>query len=454
MIVPETITSAFGREPGERPFDWDGEIDQEAMIEAFVVDVVDDSAHFVITHYDPTNDYQYSVNGGRHSDHYNSASLYKGWSSQFPKIYRDLIYMAQATQPTEIPEICLIDKAKLQPDSPELKPGDFIHIHHLILWEKPSEYGSKSGATILEMCKLPRPNEPVASFFERTAHLRPRIAKQLARTIVKRESMQMNARDRINPNDPIRPFEDMESTFTPTEGNSIRSHCFRSRNVFGSGPVEDHFVDITAVPAGDYYTELGGVQNYTTTGRHMFTPNVIPFGEGSVEDPLHVITVEIFSTTVFCPAIGEQRAYITIDGKKYELLQNHELSSSNFKQPGHEIIYKGVREEGVEKDTYEITAEQSDALIQRSRKEMQIAGMVVRQSYDNFFEGKGMDDSEILEQRIEDRIQTLRNEASEANNVIASIVGQEPIFRLPSGAHLLVPQSMLDSVEITLSGTE
>ncbi len=454
MIVPETIVDWRLSESVERPFIWDGKIHQDAMIEAFVVEVSNSRVHFVITHYDPAHDFDFSESGGYSSDRYQTVGRHQAWSSQFPKDYRELLCTADAAYKTGVPETSLTDSVPLSSDTPELVAGDFIHIHQSLLWEEPSENGSKSGLTVFDICKLPKPNELPEAFFERAARLRPRIAKQLVRTMAKKEALRMNQQNRITPNEPLQPFKDPDSTLTPIEWNGIKSHIYRSRNVFGNGPVKDHFVDITATPAGDYYTELGGTENFTSTGRHLFTPNVMPFGEGSEDDPLHVVRVAVYSTTVFNPAVGEQRAYITIDGIKYELLKNAGESSYYFERPGHDVIYEGVREEGVEYDTYQITSEQSEALRQRHIIEKNIVGAVVNQAFADFEADGVRPDLATLERQAEEKVTALRAESSKVNKAIAGILGTEPDVKLSSGAHLLVPKSMLDSIEITLPGTD
>lgn len=55
-----------------------------------------------------------------------------------------------------------------------------------------------------------------------------------------------------------------------------------------------------------------------------------------------------------------------------------------------------------------------------------------------------------LDDEAERRIMAMRAEATEANRIIAGIVGSEPISAISSGAPLLIPRSMLDSIEIIL----
>lgn len=453
MIVPETISNQYIEDGEERPFDWDGEIHQIAMSEAFVVDVSNNKAYFAITHHDSSEDEGFQGASGD-SSIYTSAGLYKRWSNQFPGIYRDLLRIVDTEYPATIPEPGQIDDLVLESDAPDLAPGDFVHIHRLLLWEKARETGGRAGHFVTEVCKQPRANESPEAFFERTTNLRPRIARQLARTIAKREEMHMHAQNRLTPNEPYRPFTDLDSLLVPTDWNGIKGHFYRSRNVFGTGPVKDHFVDITAKPASDYHTELGGQQSFTANGRHLFTPNVIPFGEGSSDDPLYIIKVSISSDTVFSPAVGEQSAHLTIDGRKYTLLKDREQSSYYFEQPGHDVVFEGVREEGIKTDTYEITPEQSNALAERHLNEMQATSSVMRQDYADFLAGKDTMSLAELHELIERRVQALRAEANAINETIASIVGREPTHTISDGAHLLVPRSMLDSIEITLSGIE
>lgn len=456
MIIPETISVSHGGGQKEIPFRWDGDVHQEALLTALVVEVTDRKAHFVITHFDSPDNSRFLEYGSSGDYESSTANIWASWSDQYPRDYRDLLSLADREYRDDVPATSQLDVVELEPDAPEVREGDMIHIHKLLLWgdvaEEDQVMGSKRGRLFNEVCKIPTEPRTVEDFFRDAAKLKPRIARQLARTHEKRERMHMESLNRILPNEPMRPFEDAEACMVGK--NRMGHDIYRSRSVFGAGPVKDHYVDVTAMRAGDTLTELGGSQNWTVSGRELFTPNVIPFGEGSEEDPLYAIEIRIHSYTVLCPAVGEQKVMITIDGVQYDALKNGELSSSRFEQPGHDVVMEGVRPVGASKDTYEITAEQSEALAERRRSEGEAVSAVNQEAYDEYISTGKITPIEDSFDEADRRIMVLRAEATEANQTIATIIGGEPISSISSGAYLLIPRSMLDAVEIMFPAIE
>jgi hypothetical protein len=217
----------------------------------------------------------------------------------------------------------------------------------------------------------------------------------------------MVSNPRINPNEAFRPFEN-----TPTrEGR----RGLKDRRVFGNGQVKDHFVDVNAKEQFPDNAILQGDIRFTHTGDVTLIPNIMPFGEGSDDDPLMEVMIEIHSKTVLDRAVGEQQVYVLIDGVKYTAFVDSETSSHYFVNPGHEIVFGGFRAEGQTSDCKQLTNEQREAYFRKIE-----ANDTGREST--------YTDKRILE--------------SVANNTLNGA--------MTSGASLMVPLSKLDSIEVVL----
>ena len=455
MIVPETITLYEWQDdvPREVPFHWDGEVHEQARMQAFIVDVKDRRAHFVITHYDNPEDDRFKWHGSSDGYDTQTATIWAGWASQYPNYPKVLREVANSRYSGEVPDENHLDSIYLEEDAPEIVPGDTVHIHQLLLWgdvlPEDNTHAIKLGHTIYELCKMPMANEEVGVFFERTARMRPRIAAQLVRTSAKREMLDMQSYPRIHPNTTARPFEDTASCLIGRERHGRHDEIFRSRNVYGAGVVKDHYLDVTARVAGEYYTDAGGIQRFTDKGGHLFVPNIVPFGSLSEDDPLYVVEIKLWSSSVICPALAEQKVFVTIDGIRYEALQDPEDSSTSFDKPGRRITFNGLRRVGQEYDMFELTEEQSQALFDRTTQEFNVGRSVMMEIIERDGSLWGVELQEINNE-IGRRIKQMRAEAEAQNRVIEGIIGVEPKYKNPQGGALLLPKSMLDALEIEL----
>ena len=435
MKVPDTAYRRVGDQYEETHFGWDGEIHPRSLVEALVVRASKKSAHYVVTRViaDPYNDLT-----GPRDDFYNRGSRTSEgpWSSDFPSDPRQLIYIAKKEYSPAIPTD--IDSVELDNDDPALRSGDVVQIQEMDIHGREID----SGYPLHRTHAITEPSRNVGSveeFFKRAANLRPRIAHQLSRSSKKREQLLMAAQKRIEPGVPARPFSDPERSEEVGYG-------LRSRYTFGSQHVEDHFVDIYACLASRHDKELGGQRIFTESGNQYFTPNIKPFGEASDDDPLCKIEIITHSETVFCPAIGEQRVAVIVDGDTYTAVVNPERSSHYFKEPGHDVIMDGFRRVGVTMDTYGVTSAQQEALMRREQARNKILDAAI--------ERIALEDIPGLEAGAQRNIVELSIQPTEDNRIIAGLADGEPSAITPYGATLLIPKSMLDSVEVIFLGIE
>lgn len=453
MELPDVIKDHRGWDEDDEvryiPFVPSGEIEQKNLVEVLVTEVDDRVVKFIVL---DVLDGLEDVMEGRGNLYAHTADYGLPWFRRFARNYRWLTGIAETDWGD--------DDIPIRPDTIEIdafndliSAGDTIHIHSNIYWGN-EEGNSKTGIWRFEACRLPVENRDVQQFVNDSAKRKAKLARLMARSMARREFLDMQKQTRIEPGLPYRPFEDSSED---SESVRILKHGTQqwliARGAYGSGPVKDHYVDIIARPAGDYLTELGGQRNCTVEGTALLTPNITPFGDGSPEDPLYEIDIEIKSETVLNPAVGEQRVQILIDGKVYDALQSAENSSHMFKRPGHRIAMEGYREHGVKYDTCALTEEQAEALSRRGKKEHRtVMGIVygaIHEGRDFIAEMKQLDDD------AEEKILAQRGMEDDPDNQIIATISDNPLTdSISTGAPLLVPRSMLDAIEVNFLAIE
>lgn len=447
MAIPEFIERIpLDGSPVRVPFTFSDRIEQDCAVEALILGRDGNELRFVVT--DVLDGEQNLARGHTITD-FNTIYYGAPWFRQLtqdPDILRGLIH-AEATG-ARLPD--WPDKQEFLQIPDGVEPGHFVHIHANIYWGTTGEEGiSQTGIWGFEVCKMPA-DPVVPEDYVRTNQARKiRLAKLVLRGMERKEYIDMQSNERIEPDKPRRPFANQEQCRVTYVSGRTEQDAYVKRFVFGAGPVRDHYVDVTARLAADYHTELGGIQRFTDKGTHLFVPNEMPFGSlDSDDDPLHLVEIRMYSELVRSPALAEQKLYVMIDGVRYEALTDYEQSSHDFSKPGRRLHFGGVRRVGKEKDMYVISPEQSDALLKRRIQQDKIVKAVLNEAIDTHGSLWAANFDELNDEAGR-RIMAMRAQATEQNRVIAEILGvQEPQYQNPQGAALLVPRSMLDSIEI------
>lgn len=283
------------------PYEWSGTTEQTLLVQGLVVDVGKTALSVAVTHI--------------HESTWSSDSLHREvgsylWFQQIGNShYRELLSLS-GSNAGGIDFSKVKRRAQEYPvheDGPEILPGDTVHVHQTVFWGTRKADGQR-GVSAIDVCKLPIPNVGVEEGLQKLSERTVRLAKQLVRSAQAREHTSMLSNPRINPNEAFRPFEEVRD-----EATSRVTDC----RVFGHGQVKDHFVDVKAKEQYSGNRELQGDIRFTEKGDVTLVPNIMPFGEGSEDDPLMEVSIEIHSTTVLNRAVGEQQAYVLIDGVKY-----------------------------------------------------------------------------------------------------------------------------------------
>ncbi|MDZ7786109.1 MAG: hypothetical protein U5L95_03240 [Candidatus Saccharibacteria bacterium] len=415
------------------------EFSQRSLLQGIVVEANNEQAQYIVTHVldgkEEVLDYDFDF-----YPEFRTASVHSPWYSETPESYRALLYELNGD---ESPDAFPASDSVALTDNLELLPGDTIHVHQTMFWET-DEQGRKSGYPRYDVCKLPVANTGLSVVLETIRAERLERIAQKIKKIEEDEQEAMSGCVRILPNEPTRPFENPG----PHNTDSNRYQRISSRYAYGDGVVDDHFVDIKAQEAYIGDVELGGVRRFGADGTEYLVPSIMPFGEGTIEDPLYELEIHIHSETKLNPAVGELRGYVMIDGTKYEALLDPEVSSHYFENPGHDITFSGFRAEGVQFDMVGINKEQSDALYVRSRREQDIAMDQLYASIDR--REDFADKLEQIDQRAQQAAREQRQLQQKEQKIIDSIRNNPRKYTISTGASILVPRSMLDAIEVVL----
>jgi len=429
----EILMRDFDRNDKIVPFEWGGEFYQERVLQGLAIAATSESVTIIVTH---TNDEKSPDTFHGDSD--------SAWFQQISDSdYKSLSWISDVDT-EKLNDETIKRKARtfrMYDDSPGVKPGDTLHVHQSYFLSKPTPDSSqwKTASHVDEVCLLPNVNIGVEAGLDRLAKLRVRLARQLVRSAKIREHLTMIQNPRIDPNNSFRPFGEAE--LDDKEKTRIKA-----RRVYGAGQVDDHFVDIKADIQRGTDEEIRGDLRFTTKGGVVITPQIAPLGEGSEHDPLMKVEIHIHSSNVHNRAVGEQQAYILIDGVKYVAEKDPEISSQYFENPGHDVYFAGFRPEGVSKNTFTLTEEQRQAYFDKGDAEH-----TATRDFINEMISKGKDpykSNPEMNAELEKRIaQVLAADAERAG--ILETIGDNPLDSdVNCGAPLVVPRSMLDSIEI------
>ncbi len=352
MIRPlSTIDATIWGGDVDEHFAWDGEITPLSSVGAFAVRIEDGLVHFVITQVlaDPNNDYP--MDSSVYPYRFTTAGYNNPWSKRFPINPRALEHMANTAYSKDVPN--QLDSVELGQNSTDsIKPGDMIRVQELLA--QGIARGRRVGQTVYEVSKIDGDSYSVEEFFLKSARLKPKIAAQLLRAYQKRERLLLLEQARISPNQPVRPFAELNDCSILRTETTDNARRIMAKYVFGGGPVKDHFVDIIAEVAPESLVRFGGLRTYTESGVHHLTPNITPFGHGSIGDPLCVISIEVYTESTLNPAVGEQNIRLDIDGVAYAAIKDSFFSSRYFDNVGHRIVVRGFRETTTTLDTYRL----------------------------------------------------------------------------------------------------
>lgn len=418
------------------PFEWNGKTEQSLLVQGIVVSVGETALQLAITHI--------------HDGNWRSDSMYgevghTPWFQQIGTLhYRELFYLSERKANKDILENL---ERRTQPytiheGTPFVEPGDTVHVHRTIFWQ--DVQNGLTGLHITDICKLPVPNmnvdEALVKLYERNI----RLAKQLARTAQYREHLNMISNPRIQPNQAFRPF---------AETVSSEERTVNDRRVFGHAQVLDHFVDVSATKQYEGNREVQGDMRFTEKGDATVVRNIMPFGEGSDNDPLMELSIKIHSDTVLNKAVGEQQVYVVVDGVKYAAFKDPEASSHYFEQLGHDVIFSGFRAEGETLDCFWLTAEQKDAYFRKSAREREISMQVLNEAIMAGKDYYGSDAAEVNAE-IARKLAEAEELAVDDAKIIESIKSSPLDGSISSGAPLMIPRSMLDSIEVVFPNTD
>lgn len=408
---------------------------QESLVQAFVVNRERTEARIVVTR----------VLEGRERVMRNWTG-YSGYAtadprvltfSEMPNDYRSLVWTAGVN----VGELGSPQTDRVYAhEGATFEPGDTVHIHDM-WYQNPDNDKQYFGKK--EFCVLPVPNTGVEEAVNAMRYRNSRLAGIMARTIEHREQLALQGLPRIFPDEPYRPFQD----FPDTEG----AKTVNSRAAYGAGQVKDHFVDVTAHRPHEMDMEHGGVMRFGRDGSRYVTKNILPFGPGSDDDPLMQLEVHVHTTTVHNPAVAEQQMQLLIDGKPYIARVDVERSSHYFENPGHDVYFGGFTVEGVQ-DTAKLTEDQIAAL---NRKFDLEHDAIMRKVYEALNEGRDfVNQPRELNTEVMEEVARCMALLEDDKARIDSINDNEPESTIGAGALILVPRSMLDSVQIVFPAPE
>lgn len=414
------------------------EMSQYCLVQGIVVEVSDNLAHYVITH---VHDGRDEILDDQFYPTYRTATKRSPWFSELPESYRALWMEAREEYEYDVAD--WHDDVELPYDI-EVVVGDTIHVHQTMFWE-PNKRGGKTGYPRIDVCKLPVPNIGLQAALEAIVHERAHKVQQALIEAASLEQAALQELERIEPGKPTRPFNNPGRH----DINGKPHQTVRTQFVYGGGPVEDHFLNITASAVITMDLEYGGVQRFGTDGSQYLVPSIMPFGPGSEEDPLYELKIHVNSDTKLNPAVGEIRPQVVIDGIKYEALVDTEVSSVYFKKPGHDVIFNGFRQEGVEFDMVKLTDKQIAAFDVRFKRQSKIA---LDKLYGSIDRGEDFASSlEVVDEAAEKEVQA-QNELDETEQaLIESITQNVREYTISTGAAIQVPRSMLDAIEINIA---
>ncbi|MCB9821671.1 hypothetical protein H6798_04005 [Candidatus Nomurabacteria bacterium] len=434
MEVPKTVTSrrwdsATRSEVSlELPFEYD-QISLDNVVEALVVgtDQAGNSRYVITKVVEGKND----VCDDFFAD-YNSAKVEYGWFYDFPEDYR-LLCMQAENGFSLFRKLDEYTTDILPASVGEFALGDKLLISHYTAWGQSPDHSGRIGLLVTDAIILEQFDE-VGAEIERLAARKQRLAKQLVRTIEHRERLKLRSLTRIEADVPSRVFEHSQS-----DGDNITI-----RYVFGNGPVQDHFVDMTASARDFLKQDILGTLRYSQDGGTYVTPHFLPFGMGTKEDPLMAIALHVHTDTVLNPAVGEQTVSLLIDGVTYSGCVDPEMSSHYFENPGHDIYFFGFKQQGRDLDTFRMSKEQAHAYHQQRefRHKVVMGGL-----YAALRQGRGVFDDpqemEALEREIGQELDSMP-----IDEITKSLHAMRPDYSVSGGACILVPRSMLDSIEV------
>jgi len=418
-------------------FEWNGITDQNLLVEGLVVGIGETALRVAVTHIHEDT--------WRSDDFYREVSSYAWFQQIGNSYYRDLLGLSKArTAKRDLGRVeRLSQEYPLTDPSVEIAAGDTVHVHRTVFWGSDGTPGQR-GIPVYDVCKLPVPNIGVEAGLQKLSDRTLRLAKQLVRSAQNREHIDMLTNPRVQPNEAFRPFEDSKAEGT---------HKVVSRRVFGHGQVKDHFVDVKAKEQYVRNWELQGDIRFTEEGDVTLVPNIMPFGEGSEDDPLMEVSIEIHSTTVLNRAVGEQQAYVLVDGVKYTAFVDPEVSSHHFENPGHEVVFGGFRADDETLDCFWLTKEQKEAYFRKRERERELTTSVIDEAIDAGKQLTGKD-GVVTGEEIDRRRKEVDSLASEDARIIESIKNNTLDGAMSTGAPLMVPRSMLDSIEVILPAVD
>jgi hypothetical protein len=416
---------------------------EQLCVEAFVLEVKESTAIVGITKVLEDHGEEIELDPKQRfwgTDGYRSADYYSPLFESFPEDYRSLLEITKRLFSRGYSALDGFDSIDIN-NCPQIRPGDSVRITTEFVFVRNGR-DSRSGSTEQIVEILPKPNQPdIISYIKRSEERKIRLAKQLMRTIAKREQMDMSAQSRIVPNRAVRPFEDTGSR--------------QVRYVFGDGPVKDHYVDISARSLRSGNTGLRGDKCFTNnreTGESFayFVPYHAPLGFGEPDEELYEIDISISSQTAHSPAVGEQTVVISADGEQYDMYNDPYETSQIFENPGHHIVSGGFMRSDGAPNASVITPEQLQASNQLSELEHSI---VMKALYTAL--GQGIDfikDPHL----VEDIEQSLRQNPDVAEEIkhleaIVQSIHNNPLTEyLHYGSTLVLPESLLDAIELVM----
>ncbi len=242
---------------------------------------------------------------------------------------------------------------------------------------------------------------------------------------------------------------------------------FRARYTYGEGAVKDHFVDVVATP----YIEtdsvpLGGDMRFTRSGRTLLARDVVVAGSVSkevaiIDEPPVALSAYVRTETAMNPEVAAVHVDFIIDGVRYKGLQDPELSSRSFENPGHHLHFDSFAVDG-EYDGIEISDEELKEIDKYNSIRGDLAlGMVYAELSAkiarNQLEGAGSAPvsasiSNMLASRQQlQELELARAEAYEAlRPTIHQIKARPSDLYLGIGGRLLVPRSKLGAVQVVV----
>ncbi len=350
-------------------------------------------------------------------DRYNSdlvtAGEEFGWHDLHPRAFRQKLNRAEHGY-KGLGESISLDYLPL--DDSNLQAGDLARVRHFILWCESDSPDILVGKDIYE-AELLESNVVVEAELAKRAELKQQVARQLVKSAMHRERLAISGLPRFTQGDSLR---------LPIPQADLVDGQFRTikRCVLGGGQAADYFVDINLRPFRREQGVSRGEVLFTPSGDALLVPYLPPLGHGTEADPLVELGINIGSTTVHNPAIREQQVAVTVDGITYSAEADPELSSRFFEQPGHHMVFNKFKLPGGGPNVVQLSQVQVEALLEPYRRDLAlVTGALPPQ------------------------------EVVERNKIIQSINRLSPVGEFPTAAKLLVPLSMVDSIEVTFLAT-